>query len=57
MERKLAALDDWTKESLLSRREDMVAWALERWRVLETAPEPPDPEEEEEDEVIPTAVG
>lgn len=58
MERKLAALEDWTKEDLLSRREDMVAWALERWRVLETAPEPPDPEEdEEEDEVIPAAVG
>lgn len=58
MERKLAALEDWTKKNLLSRREDMVAWALERWRVDETAPEPPDPEEdEEEDEVISAAVG
>jgi len=36
----------------------MVAWALERGRVLETAPEPPDPEEdEEEDEVISAMVG
>lgn len=52
MERKLAALDDWTKESLLSRREDMIAWALERWRVLETAPEPPDSEEDEEEPMV-----
>lgn len=56
MERKLAGLEDWTKENLLSRREEMVAWALERWRVHETAPESPDPEEDEEDEMIADAV-
>lgn len=35
MERALAQFDEWTPANLLARREQMVAWALERWGVVE----------------------
>jgi hypothetical protein len=33
IERELAAIPDWTVESLVARREKLVDWARERWQV------------------------
>ena len=49
-ERKLARLDHWNLDTLKQRRAGMVAWALERWHVDQTEPEPPTEEEVEEQE-------
>jgi len=46
-ERRLAALENWNKEELLRRREEMVEWAMRRWRVKDATPEHPEPEEDE----------
>jgi len=32
-EKELAKFDDWTKRELLSRREKIISWALERWKI------------------------
>ncbi len=46
-EKRLAALENWNKEELLRRREEMVEWAMRRWQVEDAPPEHPEPEEDE----------
>jgi len=38
-ERRLAAYDEWTPETIAERQREFADWALERWAVV-----PPDPE-------------
>jgi hypothetical protein len=46
-EQRIAANVDWTPDALLTRRSELIAWALERWAVEGDAPL--DPEAEAED--------
>lgn len=49
MERRLARLEGWDREALISRRRDIVDWALSRWHVYDSPAALPDPDEEEID--------
>lgn len=54
MERDLAAYDNWTPTELLSRRERIVEWALQRWGLPASEAPAPDVEEElaADDEIV-----
>ncbi|MBL8684859.1 MAG: DUF262 domain-containing protein [Myxococcales bacterium] len=45
IERDLAAYEEWTPKTILARREAIVKWALERWRVDEAPTSAPSPAE------------
>jgi Protein of unknown function DUF262/Protein of unknown function (DUF1524) len=47
-ERELAAVDDWTVDSIKNRREKLVQWAIARWHVDETDATPLAPEEDDD---------
>jgi hypothetical protein len=49
-ERRLTFFEDWDRSALEKRRAKIVEWALDRWRVDQAAPEPPQPEEVDEEE-------
>lgn len=47
-EQELFNFKDWTKENLFKRREKIVEWALNRWKIEEALPAEVEPEKDEE---------
>lgn len=49
-EKLLTRYEDWTVDALRDRRQELIAFALQRWRMEETPAIEPDPDEEEDTE-------